>query len=527
MVGSSFHRTLFAFLTFSLALASEWPATAQTSVRRLAVLEFQGKKVDAETLTTFSDAVRSGALEALARTGIDVMTRENMLTLMKDMGKGECNEGECEVETARNIGADFVVSGIVVNIEDRYVVTLKLHETKGGSLLGSEMAKAKTQLEILDALHEQSRELIRAHLGRERSSAHAREGHIAADGDFVAKDDRILVTFESDPLGATVLLDGDVLCKETPCSRSVIAGRHDVEMQKERYDRAQQRIDAKKGVVVHLNLPANFAVLVVKTEPGGLSISLDGKPQGNHAPVLEVDPGAHEVVIDHPCFQRSGEQLVLKKNERREIKLTGSPRQSAIAVTAENERGDEVEAKVFIDGVEVGTTPGTFTTGVCSKEVLVDFGRDQFRSSLKLVEKEVANIRAKLRTDSTFPAMAGTSSADLSRPLAPQQGATSGWQTAGLITAGVGAFGVGIGVYFGLKARSISNDLASRETFSSAKDDDRKTAITLQYVGYAVGGVAIASGLTMYLFGRHNSNVALVPQVSPRYAGVALQARLQ
>jgi len=61
------------------------------------------------------------------------MTRENMMVLLKDMGKKDCSEGDCEVETARNIGADFVVSGSVVRIDAAFVVTLKLHETKGAA----------------------------------------------------------------------------------------------------------------------------------------------------------------------------------------------------------------------------------------------------------------------------------------------------------------------------------------------------------------------------------------------------------
>lgn len=62
------HRRLLVLAVFGLILSS--PTAAQTSARRLAVLEFQGKKVDTETLTTFADAVRSGAPEALTRTGV-------------------------------------------------------------------------------------------------------------------------------------------------------------------------------------------------------------------------------------------------------------------------------------------------------------------------------------------------------------------------------------------------------------------------------------------------------------------------
>jgi hypothetical protein len=72
-------------------------AAAQPGNKRLAVLEFQGKNLDQDILMTFSDTVRGAALQSVGGHGVAVMTRENMLVLLKDMGKQECGEGECEV----------------------------------------------------------------------------------------------------------------------------------------------------------------------------------------------------------------------------------------------------------------------------------------------------------------------------------------------------------------------------------------------------------------------------------------------
>jgi hypothetical protein len=111
-------------------LPSPVVATVPARGKRLAVLEFQGRNLDQDILMTFSDTVRGGTLIGLEPYGVAVMTRENMLVLLRDMGKQECGEGDCEVETARNMGADYLVSGKVVRIEQLYAVTLKLHEPK-------------------------------------------------------------------------------------------------------------------------------------------------------------------------------------------------------------------------------------------------------------------------------------------------------------------------------------------------------------------------------------------------------------
>lgn len=138
-------------------------AVAQTVSKRLAVLEFRGK-IDNDVLDTFADAVRGGAVEGLAGREIEVLTRENMMVLIREMGKKDCTEGDCEVETARNIGADFVMSGTVARVDDAFVVTLKLHETKRGSLLATNQIDAKTQLEVLRQLRELGRKLVASNI---------------------------------------------------------------------------------------------------------------------------------------------------------------------------------------------------------------------------------------------------------------------------------------------------------------------------------------------------------------------------
>jgi TolB-like protein len=111
---------------------------------------------------TFSDTIRGGALQGIEGHGVMVMTRENMMVLLREMGRQECAEGECEVETARNIGADYVISGKVVRIEQLYVVTLKLHETKGGSLLSEDTVEGESQVELMRSLREHGRQLTKA-----------------------------------------------------------------------------------------------------------------------------------------------------------------------------------------------------------------------------------------------------------------------------------------------------------------------------------------------------------------------------
>ena len=54
------------------------------------------------------------------------------------------------VETGRNIGADFIVTGSVGRFGSRLQVKMKLHNTKNGRLLSTQVISAKN-IELLEA----------------------------------------------------------------------------------------------------------------------------------------------------------------------------------------------------------------------------------------------------------------------------------------------------------------------------------------------------------------------------------------
>jgi tetratricopeptide (TPR) repeat protein len=94
---------------------------------------------------------------------------------------------------------------------------------------------------------------------------------------------------------------------------------------------------------------------------------------------------------------------------------------------------------------------------------------------------------------------------------------------AGLSTAAAGVAALGAGIYFGLKARSSSNDLTTLEAQHGAWSshylqvlDDGQTAATRANILYAVGGAVVATGGVLYYLGwrrdaERNASVALAP----------------
>ena len=163
------------------ATAAPPPPTAESvssrevsAPRIVSVLELRSKLREGAAIDAgyVADRLRAEVLSS----GIDarVVSRENMLVLLQAQGKqlADC-EAECEVETGRRIGADLVVSGELVRVGDSLKASLRLHETRSGTLVAAVTA-AGVNAEELDAhLGSAVRQLV-APLGRSAPVSAAR-----------------------------------------------------------------------------------------------------------------------------------------------------------------------------------------------------------------------------------------------------------------------------------------------------------------------------------------------------------------
>ncbi len=151
----------------SLACALLITAAAHAAPKKVAVLELRDPAALATGAVAYlTDRVRAAAL-GLPRDGFFVMTRENILDqLPPGTDLAEC-QGECEVETGRNVGADYVASGELVKLGGEIRISLKLHETRGGALVATDKASAGKPEGLETPVEHAARRLF-AHLAADR-----------------------------------------------------------------------------------------------------------------------------------------------------------------------------------------------------------------------------------------------------------------------------------------------------------------------------------------------------------------------
>jgi hypothetical protein len=171
--------------------------------------------------------------------------------------------------------------------------------------------------------------------------------------------------------------------------------------------------------------------------------------------------------------------------------------------------------------------------------------------TLTLVAKKGATPIAAAPAPAPTPAPATTPSSPPSSPSAQDtaakadasldlgtSGGSNGLRYASFAALGVGAVGLGLGTVFALQSAGKRKDadnycpnpdqcpIALRDTVNGLDDDARK-AQTMSLVGFVVGGVGVAAGVTMLVLSGKKSEPAttaksatLHPWIGPTSVGV-------
>ena len=149
-----------AFLVLFLAAASS-AAKERVSILDFSVSVSARKVVSGDEGQYLTQQVRDVATGLLDASRFEILTRENILVMLppgkKDLS--EC-EGQCEVETARNIGSRWHVVGDVKKVGTRLVLSIRLYDVENGSQLGGTSVRQTTVDGLIDNVASAARDLL-------------------------------------------------------------------------------------------------------------------------------------------------------------------------------------------------------------------------------------------------------------------------------------------------------------------------------------------------------------------------------
>jgi hypothetical protein len=118
-------------------------------------------------------------------------------------------------------------------------------------------------------------------------------------------------------------------------------------------------------------------------------------------------------------------------------------------------------------------------------------------------------------------------------PPPAHEGGGHGLQYAGLGIAGAGAIGLGVGVYFGIQAKNVSDTITNHKISDpwpakiQQMEADGQSDENKQIAFMIGGGAALAAGTILYFVGRSHGtsseeHISIAPVVTPTTAGFAI-----
>ena len=175
---------------FSLFLAGLCTASSALAQERVAVLQpllDPDVTISSGVLQQLAEEARAGALETLPKDKYLVMTWENTVIILKDMGL-DCTkvQGECAVETAKNMGAAYVITGNVLKVGETWMFNMRIHQTETSSLVAQQKIEGENEKALIDATKGATRILLKkalpklsGRIGNISPKPSLLEGHIA------------------------------------------------------------------------------------------------------------------------------------------------------------------------------------------------------------------------------------------------------------------------------------------------------------------------------------------------------------
>lgn len=384
------NKIFFCLLLF----ASILPCYADTFVAVLETVAENGAVGRSERLF-LTDKLRERAKKALpAYMGYVIMTRENILQMLPPGKKIEDCEGECLVETGKNINAHYVAQARVGKFGSSLTVTVELYETMNNNLVGSFTARKLDADGLLDEIERQADDLFGSITGGNVIGGFEEKNGFSdvnmGGHEFkVSGSKSFILNISSNPDKAMLSIDGRPIasCAMTPCDVSLKSGNHRFSFGKDMYFNKDTLLDVNSaGQSLNVDLMPNFGVLILAPQlqygigsTEDFVFEIDGeiyRETKNRLPA-----GIHSVKVSNRCYETVSFTVNVKNGSELTFDRTMLPLMGGLELNVvENDNPKAVP--VFVNDNEAGVTPFLEAVPVCSKITVGDI-RDEVKVTLK------------------------------------------------------------------------------------------------------------------------------------------------
>ena len=153
-------RILFLYVSIMIVFGTT--AWGSEDRKRVAVWEIIGIGMDQSLLRATSEQIRQGAVDVLPSAQYEVITRDNVILYLKENG-GSCDElsGECKITIGQKIDAQYMVFGELLKLEQKYILTIKLHDSATGQMISMSTVYGNSASDLTNNTRSEASNLFR------------------------------------------------------------------------------------------------------------------------------------------------------------------------------------------------------------------------------------------------------------------------------------------------------------------------------------------------------------------------------
>ena len=218
-----------------------------------------------------------------------------------------------------------------------------------------------------------------------------------------------VLSVQSDPSGASILLDGKPPVGPGNSFTHVPFGMHQLTATLDNYEPVKEDIEVRRGMVPEIDLKLKpsqeIAALSVQSDPSGASILLDGKPPvGPGNSFTHVPFGMHQLTATLDNYQPVKQDIEVRRGMTPEIhlKLKQDPISALLGEAKKYEEGTPQQLTAYVQLVQLSTASGAANAGEHTKELehIIErlrtrspaISKDEFSLSYKESVKKAANL---------------------------------------------------------------------------------------------------------------------------------------
>ena len=285
----------------------------------------------------------------------------------------DCTE-DCALSTAEKIGLDKVILGSLAVHEEaekqkHYVLTLDMYDVPSKKLLSHYVLDEIVESVLIFKMSGVAQELLQEKVLSEPENIVEQPVFEAEKTVVQETSKKISVHVDSTPSGAVVLLDGTLVCRETPCTFVVHSGSHNLSIQQEDYEPYQQSVLLTADTTISQALSPTFAEVSINGQ-SEIELLFDDQPV-KILPIFnkQISEGSHIISVNDTCYFREDYKLEAIRGNQYSIDLALQKRMVPISIHAQDSFQKEYNVEIFVDGELIGTSPFTGEIPLCSTQL--------------------------------------------------------------------------------------------------------------------------------------------------------------